>query len=193
MNREDDTFDQGRAGQIFEPAPWFRLPTEVRPSTIPEGGLGVFALAAAERGAYLGQDFPHPRSLRTAEEIAAQPPLYRRFSWRYVEDACFAPNPAFRAPTDLMNHAFEPSIHCHIGHYFAVRDIAVGDELFVDYRFWMSELWAPMVDTRTGREVKGWPWRESLRRSCLLMADLMAETASGEARPASPGEKAQVW
>jgi len=152
----------------------FRLPTELRSSTIQGAGLGLFALARASRGSYLGLDFPNPERLEEADKLQALPPSLRCHAWRLIEHVCFAPNPDRRSAADFLNHSFEPNILIHAGHYFALQDIEPGDELFVDYRFVFDPSWGgALVDVQSGKAVVGFEWREALRRSTSLLLEIL--------------------
>lgn len=53
---------------------------------------------------------------------------------------------------DFVNHSFEPAMIYHCGLCFAARDLKAGDELTVDYRYFMSEdLRVSATGTRAGR------------------------------------------
>lgn len=162
---------------ILEPSLAFTLRTETRPSGIAGAGDGVFALENAERGRFVGMDFPRPELACGEDEILELPVEIRKFSWRQIEHRCFAANPDERVPTDLMNHSFEPNVHWHLGHYFIVRDVHAGDELFLDYRYMLSPRWnGRLADGETGRPVDGLAWRESVVRSCRLLIEILAGT-----------------
>lgn len=162
---------------IYESSPGFRLRTEARTSTLPDSGRGIFALDAAQAGDYLGMDFCNPMRITPEDSVLGLPPEIRMYSWRQIEHVCFAANPDQRAPTDLMNHSFEPNLHWHLGSYFAVVDIEVGDELFLDYRHLLSPQWNDrLFDATTGRPVNGFEWRESVIRSCRKTLEILERT-----------------
>jgi hypothetical protein len=65
-----------------------------------------------------------------------------------------------------VNHSFKPTGLWHLGFVFAVRDLAVGEEVTVDYRFLVDDdEKMPFMDAETGREIIGYRWEENLRLS----------------------------
>jgi len=162
---------------IVEAGIALRLRAEIKPSRIPGAGLGVFALDVAPRGEFLGMEFLRPDAVLQPEQITEMPPEIRRYAWRHVENLCFPGSPPGRlGPTELMNHSFEPNVLCHVDHYFALRDIRVGDELTFDYRtFWGPE-WPAFTDAASGRQVRGMEWRAALLHTTRQLIELL-ETA----------------
>ena len=162
---------------IFDASIAFRIRTEVRASSIPEAGNGVFALHGVPRGRFIGMDFPSYRKLCTDRDVPELSDEVQEFSWRHIEHVCFEAHDG-RAATDLLNHSFTPNVFWHVGYYFACQEIQAGDELFMDYRHLMSAAWdSHLVDAVTGRRIDGIEWRETLVRSCRELADLLEETA----------------
>lgn len=73
-----------------------------------------------------------------------------------------------------VNHSFTPSGLWHLGFVFALRDLAPGDELTVDYRFLVGDHERlPFHDTETGREIIGYTWTENLRKSTEQLLALL--------------------
>jgi hypothetical protein len=121
---------------------------EIRTSNVPTAGDGLFATAPIEQGAYIGDytgryltqaqsdalpDFESsylfelPDCADTAfDDIAGDP---RHF----ISKANFAPSFINGVDTNLQNVEWETFCTEPYVRMFAVRDIAVGDELFVDY------------------------------------------------------------
>lgn len=158
---------------ITQPDYHFRIPTEVRASTIVGADLGLFALEDVPAGRLVGMDFPLSKWLASEEQIKAQPPELRKYSWRHVEHVYFAAPKGPRAVADFLNHSFEPNLLFHVGCYFSRRDIATGDELLVDYQLVWAPGWSDIVDGASGRLIDGVEWREALRRSCRELLELL--------------------
>lgn len=160
--------------EIFEAEYHFRIKTEVRPSQVAGAGLGAFAREEVAAGEFVGMDFPSPRRLAKHEEIRAQPADLRKYSWRHVEQVYFAARDDLRTATDFLNHSFDPNILWHLGCYFTLRDVAVGDELTVDYRVILAPGWQPdLVDAQTRRPIEALTWREALIHSGEQLVALM--------------------
>ena len=170
------------SGMRFEPDHHFRIPTEVRASTIEGAGQGVFSRAPVPAGRFVGMDFPKSKWLVPREALDELPVEHRKYAWRHVEEVYFATEGDVPlSPADHLNHSFEPNLLLHVGCYFTLRDIAAGDELFVDYRYLRGPTNGPLRDNTTGRLIEGFPWREALRRSCRSLLALLDadEDASG--------------
>ncbi len=163
---------------VFQASVAFRISTEVRPSTVPGAGEGIFALEPVGRGRFLGMDFPSYRKLCTDRDVPRFAAEKQKYSWRHVEHVCFEAHER-RSAADLMNHCFEPNVLWHVGCYFAAEEIAAGDELFVDYRYFFSPSWnESLIDSATGRAVEGMEWRAALLHSSRRLVALLEETAA---------------
>ncbi|HVK11663.1 MAG TPA: SET domain-containing protein [Gemmataceae bacterium] len=115
---------------------YFRL----KPSTIRDAGVGVFATAAIPKGTYLRELFDPGETIRRltkAEFEALQSPAAVRepFAVWCEEDACHLPTDPNRMSIGwYMNHSDRPNLaHDEQYDYFTLRDIAAGEELFIDY------------------------------------------------------------
>lgn len=118
---------------------------EVRPSRVPNAGHGVFTTVAIPKGAYLGA---------YGGEFITETEFLRRAGegkWQYMMGliACAKPNAGgFEtidgingnvftrmnyAPPDLQNVKFEKVCDAPFVKVIALRDIAAGEELWVDY------------------------------------------------------------
>lgn len=113
---------------------YFRL----RPSTIPGAGVGVFAVADIPRGTVLKELFA-PDDVRrlTWDEFAAlgaPAEVKENFATRY-ETECFLPADLNRISVGwYLNDSDQPNLaHDANYDYFALRDIAAGEELFIRY------------------------------------------------------------
>ena len=163
---------------MFEPSIAFRLRTDVRPSTLPGAGSGIFSLENVPRGSLLGMDFPDYRNVCTDRDIAELSEGKSTFSWRHIEHVCFKAHER-RAAADIVNHSFDPNIHWHLGYYFAAEEIHAGDELFLDYRYLVAPSWdIGMFDAKTGKKIEGMEWREMLIHSSRKLLELIEETRS---------------
>ena len=112
----------------------FRL----KPSTVPGAGVGVFATADIPKGTMLAGLFADDDVVRlTWAEFAAldvPPEMKENFAVRY-EDECFVPRDFNRISAGwYLNDSSDPNLaHDDNYDYFALRDIAAGEELFIRY------------------------------------------------------------
>ncbi len=73
-----------------------------------------------------------------------------------------------------MNHSEKPNLLYHCGILFALRNIRAGEELTVDYRYFLSPNDAnPVHDTKTGKVIKGFNAKKSLRESTKELIKLI--------------------
>lgn len=145
----------------------------VAASTIPGAGQGVFLDEAVVRGRILVAPDAIPGVYRW-DEVLAQPNAdealaasVRWFEDRYTisldwPDECY------------LNHSFAANGLWHLGFVFAARDLAVGEEITVDYRHLLAEGQEEVFrDAVTGQAIVGWSWAESLARSTRELAALL--------------------
>jgi SET domain-containing protein len=85
---------------------------------------------------------------------------------------------------EYINHSSDPSLLYHCGIAFAKRDIAAGDELTVDYKYFLAQNdVGRFTDSRTGRLVDGVDGRQAMIESCKELLALLADGAEfGEPR-----------
>lgn len=76
---------------------------------------------------------------------------------------------------DFINHSFEPSMIYHCGLCFAAMDLKAGEELTVDYRFFLSEDLPGFCDLKTGQEIKGFSGREAFLLSLKKLNDIFRD------------------
>lgn len=113
---------------------YFRL----KPSTIAGAGVGVFAATDIPKGTVLkGLFAPDDVRRLTWDEFAAldvPDELKQNFVTRY-DDECFVPLSFGRMSAGwYLNDSPEPNLaHDPNYEYYALRDIAVGEELFIRY------------------------------------------------------------
>ena len=146
----------------------------IAPSTIPGAGKGVFIEEAVMPGRILVAPDAID-ALHRYEDILARPDreaalgaAVRWFEDRFTvsldwPDECF------------VNHSFSPNGLWHLGFIFALRPIAAGDELCVDYRHLLGEgQEEPYRDALTGDAIVGLPWHDSLAQTTRQLAAALA-------------------
>lgn len=99
--------------------------TFVGPSAI--HGLGLFASKPIRAGETILEWSECSRVL-TEEQVAALPPEERRYL-SFIEGR----NILFEPPARFVNHSCDPSARGSSGRDAALRDIAAGEEITVDY------------------------------------------------------------
>ena len=78
------------------------------------------------------------------------------------------------APYNFVNHSFEPNLLCHCGIVLALRDINAGDEMTLDYRTLIDTTEVGLYhDAVTGKEIRGWPARETMLRTARELVTLL--------------------
>jgi len=77
--------------------------------------------------------------------------------------------------TDFVNHSFNPSMIYHCGLCFAARDLKAGEELTVDYRYFLSEDIMGFTDMKSGREIKGVSGRKAFISSLKKLNELFKD------------------
>jgi len=63
----------------------------------------------------------------------------------------------------------------HCGLCFAARDLNAGEELTVDYRYFMSEDLDGFCDRHTGRQIRGFTGREAFVRSLRQLNGIFSD------------------
>ena len=78
------------------------------------------------------------------------------------------------APYNYVNHSFKPNLLCHCGVVLALRDIAAGEEMTLDYRTLIDSTDVGLYnDAVTGREIRGYAARETLLKTARELIELV--------------------
>jgi hypothetical protein len=78
------------------------------------------------------------------------------------------------APYNYVNHSFKPNLLCHCGVVLALRDVAAGEQLTLDYRTLIDTTDVGLYhDAVTGREIRGLSARETLLRTARELIALV--------------------
>lgn len=79
---------------------------------------------------------------------------------------------------EYINHSENPSMLYHCGICTAIRDLSPGDELTVNYRFFLAENDVhAFFDCKTGKKVDGLSARDALIQSAEELIDLLRSDA----------------
>jgi hypothetical protein len=142
-------------------------------STIGGAGKGLFLDQDVKAGSIvtapdgIGQTWAY-EELLASPELSTQ--LYASARWfenRYTvspdwPDECY------------INHSFAPTGLWHLGFVFALKDLAQGTEITVDYRHLLAPGQAEdFIDTATGEKIVGFDWAESLASSTQALGRLL--------------------
>ena len=74
----------------------------------------------------------------------------------------------------FVNHSFTPNTLWHLGFIFALREIAAGEEITMDYCHVIgSGEVMPFKDSATGREIVGLPWPLTLHDSAQQLIAIL--------------------
>jgi SET domain-containing protein len=145
---------------------------ERRPSPI--SGSGVFALEDIPQGSMviaaptiMGKTVTAEATAKKIFELsdnAGADPFLRVFHRSCIR--LVGPHFSFSdelIDTDYLNHSFEPNLLFAMGHCLAVRDIASGEELMIDYRLVLPSGDSIGIDEATGRPIVGLSGIEVIR------------------------------
>jgi SET domain-containing protein len=150
----------------------FLYKVETRDSEI--AGRGVYAQEAIPMGAVVGL-LDHHNLIMTEEEYQD---AQRRGEHLIIQSAVrlvgdyFVYNASI-TDEEYINHSESPNMLYHCGKLFAKASIGVGDELTVDYKYFLATDDVHAFDDRdTGRQVTGLNAREALLQSCREVIEL---------------------
>ncbi|WP_257387764.1 SET domain-containing protein-lysine N-methyltransferase [Tahibacter caeni] len=145
----------------------------VADSLIPGAGKGLFVDEPVARGRLITAPDAIPEVFRF-DEIARRPDAAQLLpaTVRWFEDR-YTVTPEW--PDECyINHAFDPTGLWHLGFVFALRDLAPGTEVTVDYRHLLAPGQAEdFLDAGTGAEIVGFTWEESLAASTAQLHALL--------------------
>jgi uncharacterized protein len=105
----------------------------LKPSTIAGAGVGVFAVEDIKRGTIMSSLFPDGfvSKERNSDEL---PELFKGYSIAKEGDIYATPRQFNRMEIGwYLNHSLSPNIKHDGKVYSAIRDIGVGEELFINY------------------------------------------------------------
>ena len=150
---------------------------KVKPSSI--AGEGLFTLESFPKGKIVGiLTFANPKDRIVSEEVFLQ---------EYENSDIFFQHTSVRlighyyivgydekVPDDYINHSNSPNLLYHCGILIAVRDIESGEELTLDYRYFIPE--GEREDFECdGEPIIGWSGKEALRRSALKLIEILED------------------
>lgn len=156
------------------------VPVQVRPSSI--FGKGLFAVSNLPRGKIICS-FTSGSKIITEDEyldaIKCERYLIVRTGTRYV-GRYFTYTDIPDAELNFFNHSFVPNLLCHCGIVIAVRDIAAGEELTVDYRYLIDDTEVGVYnDAVTGRPIRGFTARRTLLDTTRQLLELLESLDEG--------------
>jgi SET domain len=80
-------------------------------------------------------------------------------------------------PYTFLNHSFTPNLLCHCGMVLTRRDIAVGEELTVDYRTLVDDTDEGIYsDAASGIEIRGFSARQTLLKTARELIEILEGT-----------------
>ncbi len=149
------------------------IKTEVRDSGI--FGKGLFAIEPVRRGTIVcffaigAQVITEDRYLDAIRNDEKQ--IVRtgtRFLGRYFTVG------NEQEPYTFINHSFLPNLLCHCGIVMARRDIAVSEELTLDYRYLVDDTEVGLyADAASGRVIRGLSARQTFLDTARQMIELL--------------------
>lgn len=151
------------------------IETEVKNSSI--SGRGLFSRQSVKKGevvAILTHSCPTMSERQYQNEQEKGNEVIIMTAVRWVGDL-FAYGDSI-GPEEFINHSFDPSMLYHAGICFATRDIAPGDELTADYRFFLAENDVyRFTDAETGKLVDGLGPKRALADSATALVRLLED------------------
>ena len=148
----------------------------VAASGIAGAGKGLFADEAIAKGrVIIAPDNVHTVWPESKLRGYAPDSIEVESSVRWFEDR-FSLTPEW-SDECFVNHSFAPNALWHLGFVFALGEIAVGEEILMDYRHVIgSGEVMPFKDSATGREIVGLPWPQALRDSAQQLLAILGST-----------------
>ncbi len=151
------------------------IKNELRKSKI--CGLGLFTLEKIKKGRIIG-NFSHNANVMTEEEYQKEQgignSLIIQSAVRWA-GKLFVYNSEI-GNEDYINHSDDPNILYHCGLCFALKDIDAGEELTINYRYFLAENdVGAFMDAFTGEKIDGLSSKESLLRSSQELIKLLYE------------------
>lgn len=143
-------------------------------SRIAGAGKGLFADEPIAKGRIIiAPDNVHTVWPETKLRGFAPDSIEVESSVRWFEDR-FSLTPEW-SDECFVNHSFTPNALWHLGFIFALREIAAGEELLMDYRHVIgSGEVMPFKDSITGHEIVGLPWPQVLHDSAEQLVSMFA-------------------
>ncbi|HWE04987.1 MAG TPA: SET domain-containing protein [Tepidisphaeraceae bacterium] len=147
--------------------------TEVRPSPI--FGKGLFAAEAIERGRIVCF-FAIGASVITEDRflkaVTDSEHMIVRTGTRYAGKFFTIGNES--EPYTFLNHSFAPNLLCHCGIVIARQEIAIGEEMTLDYRTLVDDTEIGTYrDAASGREIRGLSARQTLLRTAREFIEIV--------------------
>lgn len=150
------------------------IPTQIKPSAI--FGQGLFADGSVPKGTILCFFSTDARAIaedQYVKAIAAGDPAITRTGTR-LAGRYFTCSHDTAAKLNYFNHSFDPNCLAHCGVILALRDIAGGQELTLDYRTLIDATDIGVYnDAATGQPIRGFGPRQTLLRTARQLIDLI--------------------
>lgn len=145
----------------------------VAASGIAGAGKGLFADEAIAKGrVIIAPDNVHTVWPESKLRTFASDSVEVECSVRWFEEQ-FSLTPEW-SDECFVNHSFSPNALWHLGFIFALRAIAPGEEILMDYRHVIgSGEVMPFKDGVTGREIAGLPWPQVLHDSAQQLITIL--------------------
>jgi hypothetical protein len=151
---------------------------KILPSRIPGAGKGLFIDEAVACGrVVVAPDNIHTVWPEAKLRTHAADSIEVESSVRWFEDY-FSLTPEW-SDECYVNHSFTPNGLWHLGFIFAQANLAISDELTIDYRCVIgSGERMPFSDAATGRAIVGLPWRDNLRLGAERLLELFPPSST---------------
>ncbi len=155
-----------------------KVNTEIKAS--PLSGKGLFLREPVKKGQVIALFTENARYMTEAtyqEEQRKNNQVVIMSAVRYIGEY-FLYNEEI-GEEEFINHSSEPTMIYHCGICFAKKDLTAGEELTVDYKYFLATGDEnKFIDSRTSQPVDGLPPREALLQSARELLATLEESES---------------
>ena len=141
-------------------------------------GKGLFSLEFVKKGSLIANFAQDAKGIITEEEYQLEQKkgnqLIIMSAIRWVDKYFLYGD--YIGSEEYINHSYEPSMLYHCGICIAARDMKPGDELTVNYQYFLAENdLSSFSDHKTGKLVDGLPPKIALLKSAQELVKLLTE------------------
>ena len=153
------------------------IKTEIQ-ETVTGTGKGLFSLEFVKKGSLIANFYEGEGEIMTEKEYQLEQKkgnqLIIMSAIRWVDKYFFSSDSI--GPEEYINHSYEPNMLYHCGICLAKHNIKPGDELTVNYQYFLAENDVDsFYDRETGNLVDGLPPKVALLKSAQELVNLLED------------------